>query len=309
MGARDWISRLPARLLAIAALPRWIRQLGVHAREARSAPLPPMAVHLVALLGRLDLHAGFVVDIGAGDGIAVSPTLPLFRSPAWRGLGIEPDPDKFCRLSVAFAFRDPGLSLVRAKVTPATVLDLFRACRVPERLEVLKLDIDSYDLFVLEAILAAHRPGVIVMEVNEKIPPPLYFTVLFAEDHAWSGDHFYGCSIVAASTLLRPAGYVLESMQFDNAYFVRADLANGRVADLPPADAFREGYVRRPGRRRLFPHNADMDDLLEMSPEHALEAMRDRFRAYHGRFILEREAPAGGGMSETPGGRGRVDQE
>jgi len=31
--------------------------------------------------------------------------------------------------------------------------------------------------------------------------------------------------------------------------------------------------------------------------------------ALHGRFILEREAPAGGGMSETPGGRGRVDQE
>ena len=175
MGARNWISRLPARLLEIAALPRWIRQLGVHAREARSAPLPPMAVHLVALLGRLDLHAGFVVDIGAGDGIAVSPTLPLFRSPAWRGLGIEPDPDKFCRLSVAFAFR--------------------------------------------------------------------------------------------------------------------------------------EGYVRRPGRRRLFPHNADMDDLLEMSPEHALEAIRDRFRAYHGRFILEREAAEGGGMSETPGGRGRVDHE
>src|SRR5207249_9806303 len=68
MGARNWISRLPARLLEIAALPRWIRQLGVHAREARSAPLPPLAVHLVALLGRLDLHAGFVVDIGAGDG-------------------------------------------------------------------------------------------------------------------------------------------------------------------------------------------------------------------------------------------------
>ena len=291
MRALDRLSGLPARLFALATTPRWIRELGVHAREARSAPIPPMAEHLTTLLGRLDLRAGFVVDVGAGDGVAISPTLGLFRSPAWRGLGIEPDPEKFCRLSVAFAFRDAGLSLVRAQVTPATVLDLFRACRVPERLDVLKLDIDSYDLFVLEAILGGHRPGVIVMEVNEKIPPPLYFTVLFHEGHAWAGDHFYGCSIVAASTLLRPAGYVLESMQFDNAYFVRADLAAGRVADLTPADAFREGYVQRPGRQRLFAHNADMDDLLEMPPDRALDAIRERFRAYQGRFIVEREAP------------------
>ena len=286
---RDWVLRLQARLLELAGLPRWIRDLAGHARDAASAPIPPMAAHVVELLGRLDLRAGFVVDIGAGDGVAASPTLALFRSPAWRVLGIEADPAKFSRLAVAFAFRDAGLSLVRAKVTPGTVVDLFRACRVPERPEVLKLDIDSYDLFVLEAILAAHRPGIIVMEVNEKIPPPLYFTVLFAEDHAWVGDHFYGCSIVAASRLLRPAGYLLESMEYDNAYFVRADLADGRVADLTSADAFREGYVRRPDRRRLFSHNADMDDLLEMSPERALETIRERFRAYHGRFILERD--------------------
>jgi hypothetical protein len=309
MGTRDWFSRLPARLLELASLPRWIRQLGVHANTARSAPLPLMAAHLVTVLARLDLRAGFFVDIGAGDGVALSPTLPLFRSPVWPGLAIEPDPEKFCRLSVAFLDREAELSLVRAKVTPATILDLFRACRVPQRFDVLKLDIDSYDLFVLEAILAAHRPGVIVMEVNEKVPPPLYFTVLYAEDHSWSGDHFYGCSLVAASTLLRPAGYVLESMQLDNAYFVRADLADGRIADLAPADAFREGYARRPGRRRLFTHNADMDDLLEMSPERAVAALRERFRGYEGRFILEREPPPDAGALERPDGGGRVDSQ
>ena len=47
------------------------------------------------------------------------------------------------------------------------------------------------------------RPKVISMEINEKIPPPIYFAAKFNENDKWEkDDHFYGCSITAAADLL-----------------------------------------------------------------------------------------------------------
>ncbi len=257
------------------------------ADAARAGPAPRESEHLVSLLERLGLRAGHIVDIGASDAVGISPTLPLLRDPAWRGLAVECKPARFGRL--AFALRDfPQIALARVRVTPANVVALLHGHGVPERFAVLKLDIDSYDLFVLEALLASpYRPGVIVLEVNENIPPPLYFSVLFSEDHAWTGDHFQGCSIVAACAVARPAGYRLEHLDYNNAHFVREDLAGSLVRDLSPAEAYRAGYVDRQDRRARFPWNADMDDLREMAPERAVEALRARFRRYEGKFVLE----------------------
>ena len=48
--------------------------------------------------------------------------------------------------------------------------------------DFLNLDIDSYDLEVMKKILEKNfRPKVISMEINEKIPPPIYFAAKFNE--------------------------------------------------------------------------------------------------------------------------------
>jgi hypothetical protein len=242
--------------------------------------------YLRAVLARLQIDRGFVADIAACDGVSQSCTLGFFRDPRWRGLAVEMDPVRFARLAYLYA-RFPNARLARARVTPGNVASLLHAFEAPAGFELLNLDIDSYDLYVIDAMLeAGFRPKVVSMEVNERIPPPLYFTVDFREDHRWQGDHFMGCSLTAAADTVKPYGYVLESLQYNNAVFVRADLAAGRFEDLSARQAYDEGYRNRPDRKALFYWNADMECLLEYEPEQAIGFLREYFRRYEGRYTL-----------------------
>lgn len=257
-------------------------RLALHAQPAYAAE----ATHLAALLHRLHLQDGFVVDIAAGDGVTQSSTLFLFRDPCWRGLAVEADTSRFGLLE--FAYRQfPNARLSCAKVTPTNVADLLRAHDVPADFTVLNLDIDSYDLDVAEAILAAYRPIVIDMEINEKVPPPVYFAVRYDPEHVWAEDHFYGCSLTAAAKLLSPRGYVLEGLEYNNAFFVRRDVALGQVRDIAVDEAYRCGYVERADRKVLFPWNRNVEGLLQLSPERVVQELRRRFQRYEGRYRLE----------------------
>jgi hypothetical protein len=249
------------------------------------------AAHLGRVLERCGISSGFVVDLAAGDGVSQSSTLFLFRDAAWRGLAVELDATRFRRL--AHAYRSFGdARLVQCKATPESVEELLVSQGVPTDFEVLNLDLDSYDLSVAEALLRSFRPRVISMEVNEKIPPPVHFAVCYDPDHVWREDHFYGCSLAAAAGLVKPHGYVLESLQYNNAFFVEAGTAAGRFDDQPVAQAYERGYRDRPERKELFPWNHDMEDLQHLAPDAVVRALRERFRMYEGKFVAEVRDPA-----------------
>lgn len=263
-----------------------------HARAARSAELSHAgeAAHLLDVLQRCGIARGFVVDIAAGDGVTHSCTLPLFRDPAWGGLAVELDPRRATRLEHAYRQFD-GVRTARTRVTPQNIEALLRCYDAPGRFEVLNLDLDSYDLWVMEALLRSFRPAVITMEINEKVPPPVYFAVRWDPAHAWQGDHFYGCSLTAAAALVRPHGYVLESLQYNNAFFVRDDVAGDGVVDVGVEEAYAAGYRDRPDRRELFPWNHDVDHLQRLPPAEVVRDLVLRFAPYAGRFVIRESAP------------------
>jgi hypothetical protein len=62
-------------------------------------------------------------------------------------------------------------------VTPNNVVSLLLANDTPKEFAFLNLDLDGYDYFVLEQILTHYRPKLICKEINEKIPPPIKFSV------------------------------------------------------------------------------------------------------------------------------------
>jgi hypothetical protein len=260
-----------------------------HARAALLGPDPSYAgegAHLRGLLERCGIASGHVVDIAAGDGVTQSCTLLLFRNPSWRGLAVEMDATRFRRLQAAYSqFAD--VQLVQEKVTPESVEDLLRAHGVPAQFEVLNLDLDSYDLWVSDALLRSFQPAIITMEVNEKIPPPIHFTLCYDADRAPADGHYYGCSLVAAADIVRPHGYVLESLQYNNAFFVRLDIAGTSIVDMSVADAYERGYRGRPDRRELFPWNHDVEQLLWLEPSEALSEVKRLFREHEGGFIAE----------------------
>jgi len=237
-------------------------------------------------LDLLQITSGQVVDVAASDGVSQSCTLPLFRSAQWSGLAVEMDPEKFARLAYIYADLE-NCRLARCRVTPENIIHLLRGNEIATDFEVLNLDIDSYDLFVIDEILKrGFRPMIISMEINEKFPPSLYFTVLYEPSHSWQGDHFFGCSAAAAMQTVVPFGYILASIEFNNAIFIRSDLALGKIEGLPLATAYDRGYRNRPNRTKLFPWNADVDAALDMRPRESLSFFSKHFEKYQGKFEL-----------------------
>ena len=234
-------------------------------------------------LARVPPRHRWYVDIAAGDGETMSNTLALARA-GWDGLAVEADPEQFERLTRAYA-RHPQVRLARTFVTPDDVVDLLRRHDVPREFGVLSLDIDGYDHFVLDRLLEAFRPGVICAEINEAIPPPVRFTVLYAPGHAWAKDHFYGQSLAMLDQLRARHGYALVQVEYNNAFLIPAE--RSPVASRPPADVYREGYLARPDRLTRLPWNREVEFLQALPPDQVVEALHARFSRYAGRYVCE----------------------
>jgi hypothetical protein len=244
--------------------------------------------YLNSLLERVNIQGGYTVDVAASDGVSLSCTLGFFSAHNWHGLAVEMDPDKFAALAFVYA-QFANVKLARCKVTPRNIVALLQGNEVPSDFTLLNLDIDSYDLHVIDELLKkGFRPRIISMEVNEKIPPPLYFTVNFDDAHFWKGDHFYGCSLTAAGSVVKSYGYKLESLQLNNAMFVHDSVANGMIQDLSVEEAYDTGYRNRADRKTLFPWNSSVDCALTYTPDESLVFFRELFKDYQGKFTLER---------------------
>ena len=259
-------------------------RLGLRARGDHS--FAGEFAHLTDLVQRLRIGGGCIVDVAASDGVTQSCTLGFFSNPNWSGLAVEMDPDKFATLAFIYS-QYANVRLARCKVTPNNIGPLLRTNEVPPDFALLNLDIDSYDLQVMEEMLrGGFRPKIVSMEINEKIPPPLFFTVNFDATHYWRGDHFYGCSLTAAASVVKPCGYKLESLQFNNAIFVREDIAL-EIEDRGVQEAYDIGYRNRPTRKALFPYNANVDCALDSTVEENLRFFSELFKEYTGRFTLK----------------------
>jgi hypothetical protein len=221
------------------------------------------------------------VDIGAGDGVKGSNTYALFAA-GWRGVGFESHPRKAGKLVKTYE-RLPGVEADARRVTPENVAALLREHGIGRGFGVLSLDIDSYDYFVLDAVLSEFRPRVVVTEINEKIPPPIRFRVKFDADFRLS-HHFFGYSIQSLADLCAEHGYSIIDLEYNNAFLAPSELPG--VRPLAAAEAYRRGYLERPDRREKFSSNRNVEALQSMSPAEGVEFIERFFARHAGKYEI-----------------------
>ncbi len=269
---------------------RYLNRLGLHLERAKQRfrrsgfsnfDEESMLAGFVALLDPGGV-ARTAVDVGAGDGIRGSNTYALFLR-GWRGVGFEGDERRARRLARAYRNLE-GVEARQALVTPANVIALLREHAVPEDFGVLSLDIDSYDYWVLDAVLESFRPRVVVTEINEKIPPPVRFRVGYDPDFSLQ-HHFFGYSIASLEELCARHDYALLALEYNNAFVAPRELL-GRLNALDAATAYRRGYFERPDRRERFPRNQDMEALHSLSPAESVEFLNNFFTRHEGKYDL-----------------------
>ena len=192
----------------------------------------------------------------------------------WSGLAVECDSAKFVDLATHYnTFNRVNIS--KCMVTPENVISLLMAHQVPQKFGFFNLDIDGYDYFVLDQVLSAFRPSIICVEINEKIPPPIKFTVKWNPSYVWANDHFYGQSICQLNILCEKYKYALVELHYNNAFLIPQEISP--LPSLTPEEAYRKGYFERPDRKEKFPWNLDVEEVHNLPTDAALDYINKFF--------------------------------
>ena len=233
-------------------------------------------------LDGLGIGTGTCVDIAAGDGLCMSNVYDLLNK-GWKGLSVEACDTYFTKLAKNYEGLD--VDLVRTKVTPENVFNILKTFGIGKVFEFLSLDIDSYDLYVLDRILADFRPRLACVEINEKFPPPIEFTVKYSPAYVYPGGHMYGMSLSSLRTALDYHKYDLVELEYNNAFLIPREENRGR--SLTDEEAYLEGYSGRRDRLDKMPWNGNVEILQKLTPEKACEWIHSFFKEHEGEFLCE----------------------
>lgn len=190
-----------------------------------------------------ELGAPYFVNVGAYDCKTHDPCYP-FVVEGFGGLQM----DSRAKRSVIHKRAKENMAPYRKvrlhygePVMPDNICRILKWYRVPKNLALVKIDIDSWDFFILKAIIeGGYEPGIIQIEVNTCFPAGVDFAVLpqvknGAIQFPDKMSGFNGASLNLVYTFLRRHGYSLVGADFGypdfpsaqrDAVFVRSDICS-----------------------------------------------------------------------------------
>ena len=185
---------------------------------------------------------GQYVNIGAHDGFTDDPLYNYSYFSNATGVAIERDPEKCQRHKVNL----PNVNVLCSEVTPQNVLPLVRSGLQGKDIDVLKVDIDSFDCPVLERIVPKVRAKMIVVEANPSIPPPYQWAMLYDPDlwtffnsfHSPEEVPIRGCSLAYEIQLLRRYDYDMIFFGGHDAIFTHESVRSAFLPHDLPMDEF-----------------------------------------------------------------------
>lgn len=238
---------------------------------------------VILKIGRSHELSHFCVNIGASDGISLDLIKPLVLSGEFGGVAIEGDSEIFKSLSRNLP---DSVKKINAMVTPYNIMNILRDAEVPKSPDIIDVDIDGYDYFVVQQVIRL-EPKILTVELNEDIPPGIKYTRVYDPDYVWGKGRPWGCSIDMVTSLGRIHGYKLLMMDWNNLVLVHSDYAS--LFDLPKStsEAFFSGWYDRPGRIEAFNWKSSENPLIGMEPQKMYESLLNIYKPYLNEIILE----------------------
>ena len=161
---------------------------------------------------------GTFVDIGGGDGFYLSNIRHL-ENIGWKGNVIDKENGDFVKVDNIIS---------KLSINP----------------DIVSIDIDGNDYYILDKILIHHKPSIIVSEFNAAFTDSR--TIEYNPNHEWDGTDYYGFSFYAGVKLAENNGYKVIFQNNDmNMYMVRNDLIKVTV---PPVTFKQNDFFNKSNR-------------------------------------------------------------
>lgn len=141
---------------------------------------------LIYIFANIGTTNKYFIDIGAGYyGNGIMSNTNKLKKQGWKGLQIDANNDN-----------DP--EIIKEYVTPKNILPMLRYYEVPDRVDLLSIDIDSFDLDIMEKIVPVYEPRVICTEINGTLNPNKSIKLKYEPGYVWDKTNKYGYSYGAA---------------------------------------------------------------------------------------------------------------
>lgn len=207
------------------------------------------------------------VDIGAG-GIAGSNTANLILNHAFTGLLIDGNDKSIKSAREFFEFQQvaSGLTMLSTFVTAENIDGLIVEHGIKGEIDLLCIDIDGIDYWVLKAIESI-EPRVLVVEYQDILGPERAWTIPYKRDfdlHSYPVNkdinNYCGASLQAFAKLCSTRGYRLVGCNRTgwNAFFVKMGLGEDILPEVRVESCFKSDWNRF-GMERRFPLVKDME--------------------------------------------------
>ena len=179
------------------------------------------------IFGRIGTVNKVFIEFGLQDGLESNTHYLLFKD--WSGLWIECDKEAYQQICRKFVnvIRDGQLKVLNEFITKENINELFRKAGISGEIDLLSIDVDGNDYYILENIEVV-SPRVLILEYNGKFPPNCSWKQAYNAEHIWDGSDRHGASLCALNQLANQKGYSLAGTNINgcNAFFIRKDLVN-----------------------------------------------------------------------------------
>ena len=141
--------------------------------------------------------------------------------------------NKFQGILFDSSYENIDINLYKHFINEENVLQLFQEYKVPDNFDLLSVDIDSHDFYVLNKILTKYTPRIFVCEYNATHFPD-QDKVIKKNETNFVGNYF-GASILAFYNLGKHHDYslVYANNKGVNLFFVHNDVINNSIYTIP----------------------------------------------------------------------------
>lgn len=183
--------------------------------------------YLAHIFRSLNIENGTIVELGAWDGFHLSNTR-YFIEKGFQALLIDGD--------------NHGNEEVKQHfITAENVVSILQQYEQPKVFDLLCIDLDGNDIYILDKILTEYKPKVIIAEFNPIWSATQSKAIQYNPEHTWNNDDYYGFSFLAGMKMAYKHGYTC-IFQNDNLnmYFVE----NNVLAQSLIQDDYNDSVIR-----------------------------------------------------------------
>lgn len=182
------------------------------------------------------------LEIGTED-YTESNTRYLLQNRNWSGYLIEGDETSVKKIKKSRIFWKHDIKAINAFLNTSNINKVLKKLKVPRKIGLLSLDIDSIDYWILKKMTTL-KPVIIVCEFNPLFGTKHEITVKYKENFKRNEEHysnlFYGASIQAFIKLLKVRNYLFlgTNSAGNNAFFVQKNYSKNIFKDLKKKKIF-----------------------------------------------------------------------